>query len=270
MALTISELTKSLNLTDEQLEKMESVQSNFDTAYTADFESQRNAMDNKNKELLEKLAKSKDKQIPDDFDADGYKDYIANKSQIEEDQRKLDEDKLIATQNWDKLKNEMTNSHDKTLKKETGRLQKDNDALRHALDSELIENIALKEIDKVDGSQTLLMPHIKDSIKTYQDDSGMFKTKVVDSSGSDRINAETGNPMSVKELVSEFQANDLFSGAFPIQNKGSNTNINTGGGTHNATNNPFDKKGSSYSLTEQAKLRKTNPVLAKSLQDAIR
>jgi len=270
MTIELSKLMKDLNLTDEQMKSFESVQTTISSAYENDFETQRSSMDNKNKELLDKLAKAKEDRVPEGFDIDGYKNYIDNKEEIEKDKKKIEDDKLIATQNWDKLKNEMNNSHEKTLRTETKKLNKEIDSLRKTLDSELIENVALKEIDAVDGSQTLLMPHIKSSIATFKEETtGRYITKVVDSLGQDRINSKTGDAMTVKELVSEFQANELFSGAFPIQNQGSNTNVNAGGGTHNATNNPFDKKGKNYSLTEQAKLRKTNPTLAKSLSEAV-
>jgi len=270
MAIKLEELMKKMNLSEDQLKLMGDAQTTFDTEYNADLESQKTGVLNKNQELLDKLKASKEKEIPDGFDINGYKEYVTNKDQIVADQKKLDDDKLIATENWDKLKNDMTNAHETTLKKETGKLSSEIKLLRNSLDSELIENVALKEIEKAQGSQILLMPHIKQSIQTFQDDMGKYQTKVVDAIGKDRMNNETGNPMSVEELVSEFQANEQFAGAFPLQNKGSETTIAIDNGTnYNATNNPFDKGGKSYSLTEQSKLQRTNPTLAKTLREAV-
>lgn len=270
MAINLEKLMKTMDLSEDQLKLMSNLQTDFDKEYNTDIESQKAGVVTKNQELLDKLNEAKKNVIPDNFDIDGYNNYTQNKEQIESDKLKLEEDKLIATENWDKLKNDMNNSHEAAIKK----LTKDNNViikgLRSSLDSELIENVALKEIEKVDGSQVLLMPHIKNNIQTFQDNAGKYQTKVVDSIGKDRMNTETGNPMTVGELVSEFQANEQFAGAFPLQNKGSNTTIVIDSGTnYNATNNPFDKKGDSYSLTEQAKLNKVNPTLAKTLKEAI-
>ena len=258
-----------LELSDDQKKLVEGIQESFNTDYTANLETEKAGVLNKNQELIDKLKAAKDNAVPEGFDMDGYNNYVTNKEQIIADQKKLDDDKLIATENWDKLKNDMNNNHESAIK----RLKKDSSveisSLRSALDLELIENVALKEIEKVNGSQVLLMPHIKSSIQTFQDDNGKYSTKVVDiATGADRMNNDTGNAMTVGELVSEFQANEQFAGAFPLQNKGSNTSVSIHGTNYNSTNNPYDKSGNNYSLTEQAKLNRTNPVLAKTLREA--
>lgn len=269
MKIDLKDLVKNLNLSEEQAALIPDVQSTFETVIQKEVEQEKTGVLNKNQELLDKLKQAKEKMVPDGFDMDGYQEYVSNKDKIAEEQRKIEEERLIATQNWDKLKNEMTNNHESSIKKITKDKSNEINSLRRALDSELIENVALKEIEKVNGSQVLLMPHIKSSINTYQDDNGQFKTKVVDQFGKDRINPETGNPMKVNELVAEFQANDQFAGAFPLQNKGSETIVSQNGVNYNSTNNPFDKASSNYSLTEQAKLNKSNPALAKTLKDAV-
>jgi len=268
MGIKLEKLMEKMELSEDQLKLMSEAQENLDQQYNIDIETQKAGVINKNNELIDKLKAAKENELPENFDIEGYNEYTQNREQILADQKKLDDDKLIATENWDKLKNDMNNSHESSIKK----MKRENDSvingLRSALDSELIENVALKEIEKVQGSHVLLMPHIKNNIQTFQDAQGKYQTKVVDEVGQDRINTETGEPMSVEELVSEFQANDLFSGAFPLQNRGSNTTIVVDGANYNSTNNPFDKKGNNYSLTEQSKLNKSNPVLAKTLREA--
>ena len=269
MGIDLKEIMKGMELSDDQMKLMEEAQTSVNTAFSTDLESQKAGVLNKNKELIDKLKAAKDNAIPDNFDMDGYTDYMSNRDKIATEQRQMEEDKLVASENWNKLKNDMLNTHETVVKK----LNKDNSGkvkdLRNALDSELIENVALKEIEKVQGSQILLMPHIKNNINTYQDENGRYQTKVVDLNGKDRMNNETGEQMTVGELVAEFQANDQFSGAFPTRNRGSNTIVTTGGRQYNSTNNPFDKKGNNYSLTEQAILNKTNPTLAKTLREAV-
>jgi len=270
MPIQLKELMKNMKLTEDQAKLLGEAQESLDTTYKAELETQKKGVLNKNQELINKLKSAKENAIPEGFDLEGYNDYTKNKDQIAEDQKKLEDDKLIATENWDKLKNDMNNNHEAAIKKINKSSSSEIKSLRSALDSELIENAALKEIEKVHGSQILLMPHIKSSIETFKDESGKYQTKVIDSIGKDRMNTDTGNPMTVSELVSEFQANEQFAGAFPLQNRGSNTIITTDGGiNYNATNNPFDKTGKHYSLTEQSKLNKANPVLAKTLREAV-
>ena len=260
--MNIKELMKGVELTDEQLDSM---QKQLDQEIVTNA----TGLKNKNQELIDKLKESKGKQIPDGFDLDGYNDYVSNADQIAIDKAKAEEDALVAKQNWNKLKNDMTNNHEKTVGDLITVKDTEISGLRNSLDTILIENAAFKEIDAVKGSQILLIPHIKNSIKTFQDENGQYSTKVVDASGADRMNAETGEVFTVKELVAEFQANEAFAGAFPIQNKGSGSRINAGGSGFNSTNNPFDRAGKHYSITEQAKLMKTNPTLAKTLKDAV-
>ena len=269
MSIELNDMVKVLGLTEEQASKMNEVQEAFNKVYQNEIEAEKTGLLNKNQELLEKLRSAKEKMIPEDFDMDGYKDYVENKDKILEEKRKAEEEKLIATQNWDKLKNDMTNKHEQTINELT--LNKDNEInhLRSALDSTIIENESLKAIEEAKGNQTLLMPHIKNNIQTYLDEStGQYKTRVVDAAGNQRMNTETGNPYQIKDLISELQADERFAGAFPTMNKGSNTSVNVGGTNYTSANNPFDKNSKAYSITAQSKLRRENPTLAKTLKEA--
>jgi len=265
MALTIAELLAKANIKIEDTQ-IAALETQFSEAYTADVNKQKSGVERKNQELLDKLAKAKEKAIPDGFDIDGYKDYVENKDKIEEEKRLAEEKRLEETQNWQKLKNDMTNNYEQTINQVKNENKQTITSLRSALDSELIENIAIKAIAKEKGSPTLLMPHIKSRIATYQDDNGRFTTKVVDEFGKDAMNTKTGEPMTVSDLVNEFKSKEDFAGAFPTQNKGSNTVVNVDGKNYNAANNPFDKKGNNFSLTEQGKLNRTNPSLAAALK----
>ena len=270
MPILLNELLKEANLTEDQQKLLDSLQDTVNTQLNSDIESAKNGLISKNQELLDKLKAAKEKAIPDGFDMDGYNEYIQKKDEIEEEKRKAEEEALIAKQNWDKLKNDMTNSHEETIRQ----IKKEKDdaynTLKTHFDNMLIENVALKEIEKVEGSQTLLMPHIKAAIQTGQDDKGNYVVNVIDPITKEaRMNKDTGNPLKVSELIAEFQANEAFAGAFPIQNKGSNTNVNINNGNYNSQNNPFDKSSKNFSITEQAKLRKSNPELAKTLEQAV-
>ncbi len=268
MTIKLQELLEEAKLTDDQLAILKVAQTTVDKTISDDIKTAELGLKNKNQELLTKLKDAKEKIIPDGFDMDGYNDYVSNKDKIAAEKAKVEEDALIATENWNKLKNDMTNNHEKSIKDVTIAKDQEITNLRLALDNELIENVALKEIEKVDGSSILLMPHIKDSIKTNQNENGKYEVQVTDQTGAQRMNAETGEPFKVSDLIAELQADKSFAGAFPIQNKGSNTNINANNSNFNSTNNPFEKGSKHYSITEQAKLAKTNPTLAKTLKES--
>lgn len=268
MTIELQKLIKDLKLNDEQTSALSEAQKKLDDQLKSAIDQEASGLKNKNSELIQKLKDAKDKAIPENFDMDGYKNYVKNIDKIEKEKLEAEEKALIATKNWDKLKNDMTNNHEQTVNQLKTGFETDYNELKNSFDTVLIENAALKEIEAAEGSQVLLMPHIEKHITTYKDANGEFLTKVVGPDGKDRMNNETGELFTVKDLVAEFQANKDFSGAFPIQNAGSGGDANIQGTNYNSTNNPFDKKGKHYNLTEQAKLRKTNPALAKSLAEA--
>ena len=267
----ITALLKALKITlpEDQTDLLKAAQEKLDAEVLADVNLQKQGVLSKNQELLDKLKAAKEKALPEGFDMEGYQDYTKNKDKIIADKLKAEEERLIATENWDKLKNTMNNEHESAMQKITREKQEEIDALRHSLDNELIENAAIKSIELEKGNQVLLMPHIKNRIKTFQDANGNYSTKVVDSAGNDYMDKKTGEPVSVAGLIAEFKANEAFAGAFPLQNRGSNATVVVDGKNYNATNNPFDKKGAGYSLTKQAQLRKTNPTLAEALSKEV-
>lgn len=268
MPIELNDLVKALNLSEEQSALIPDVQKTFNDTLKSEIDSEKQGVLSKNQELINKLKEAKEKMIPEDFDMEGYQDYVSNKDQILADKAKAEEEKLIAEQNWNKLKNDMTNSHEEQIAKLNNNYNSEKSELRGALDNVLIENDSLKAIEDAKGSHILLMPHIKNHIQTYKDETtGKYATRVVDASGNQRMNKETGNPFEIKDLVEELKADERFSGAFPMQNQGSNTNINVGGTNYTSANNPFDKSSKAYSITAQSKLRKENPTLAKTLKE---
>lgn len=224
------------------------------------------ALEGKRDELLEKLRKAKDNQIPEGFDMSDYETYLAEKDKIEEERKKAEEEKLIASQNWEKLKSDMNDNHTKALNELKESYEAQLKEAKGDLNSFMIENKALQAIEAEDGNTFLLLPHIKPQLETVKTDSG-YEIIVKNPDKSQRMNAETGEPFGLKDLVAEMKSDTKFSGAFPTSNRGSGQEASAGGGEASSQNNPF-KKGSSYNVTEQAKLIKTNPTLAAALKKA--
>jgi hypothetical protein len=110
---------------------------------------------------------------------------------------------------WDKLKAQMLEKHkeelaakDKEIARLTGNLEK------HLVDAEVVNAIS-----KADGNVELLRPHVKAMVKLVQSESGEFAPQVVDATGSLRVNG-SGDPLTIKDLVSEMRDQDVYAGAF--------------------------------------------------------
>jgi len=266
--INVEEVLSGIELTEDQRSALEDIQNNLNTRLEAEINVQKKGLLKKNEELIGELRQAKENKLPDGFDLKDYQEYVKNKDKIEAERIKAEEERLIATQNWDKLKHDMLTEHERTLQDLQSKYEKDTSFLRRTLDSELIENSVIKAIDREKGNQTLLMPHIKSSMRTVQDEeTGRFLTQVVDASGEPRMDPKTGEPMKIEDLVAELKSKPEFAPAFPLQNQGSQTIVNVDGKNYNSTNNPFDKKSPHYSITKQAQLNRTNPTLASKLKE---
>jgi len=213
--------------------------------------------------LLDQINKLKKNQMPDNVDMDAYNTFLTEKDELETQKAKAKEDALAAAGEWDTLKGSMTDAHSVEITTLTNDYTTKLTGLQSALDKELIENVAVKAIDKEHGNATLLLPHIKPNLKTVKSEAGDYTTQVVDAEGNQRINSTNGEVFTINDLVAELKANETFSGAFPMQNSGSGIPPNSGGKGGNQVN-PW--KADTKNITLQAKLTRTNPVLAAQMQ----
>ena len=127
--------------------------------------------------------------------------------------------------NLDKIKQELAAAHSKDLGVKDKRIE----ALKGQLDKMLIENVAKSAISELKGDTELLMPHLVGHIQSVEED-GEFKVFVVDKDKERRYSGATGQPMTIKELVSEFKASDKFSKLFASEAP-SGGGMNPRGGT---------------------------------------
>lgn len=223
--------------------------------------SEEKGLSDKNKELLEKLAKAKGNQLPEDFDPDAFAKYLSDAEEFAKKQKELEDKELEDKGQWEALREKLVNGHSTAIGDLTTSKDGEISTLRGALDKTLIENAAIKAIDAEEGNSFFLLPHLKPQIKTVETD-GAFGIQVVDSAGEARMNDE-GKPFTVKELVNEMKANDQFAPAFPIQNGGTG-NEQTGGTNGHNSINPWKKD--SRNVTLQAKITKENPNLAAQMK----
>lgn len=269
MSIEIAEIVKALDLNDDQTSKIGEIQNTFNDVLQKEIDNEKSGVLNKNQQLLDELKQAKEKMMPEGIDIEEFKQFQTEREKILEEKRKAEEDKLIASENWDKLKSDMAANHEKNINEIKSASQNEISELKNALNTTIIENDALKAIEEAKGNHTLLMPHVKESLKVVKDaETNKYKTIVVDEKGNEKLNPTSGEAFSVKDLISELQADERFTGAFPTMNQGSNTNVNINNTNYTTANNPFDKKSKAYSITEQARIRKENPTQATKLKQA--
>lgn len=106
------------------------------------------------------------------------------------------------------VKTSMAAGFDAEKKKLTART----DALQTQLYGLLVENTATAAIAELKGTPELLLPFIKTQVKVTEAD-GRFVVTVVDGAGETRYGA-TGQPMTIKELVTEMKGQEKYGRLF--------------------------------------------------------
>lgn len=130
---------------------------------------------------------------------------------------------------WDKLKAQMNTAHQSELAKKDETLA----AMRKRLSSELVDKNAVSEIATAGGVPDLLLPHVQRQTKVDDD----FNVTVVDAKGDPRIKGN-GDPFTIKDLVAEMKASDVYGRAFNGSgNSGSGTPPNSGSSGSNSGGN---------------------------------
>ena len=86
------------------------------------------------------------------------------------------------------------------------------------LEKYMVENAAVLAVTAAKGNSTLLMPHIRDSVKLVKDGDD-YVVRVLDSAGDYRGDGK-GGFMDVAQYVGELKTNKTFAGAFESDNQG--------------------------------------------------
>jgi len=143
-------------------------------------------------------------------------------------------------------------------KAEEERDQMFKDMQRNMLEREAMEAIAAHK-----GKPTLLRREVMAQLKLAKTDAG-WKVRVVDEDGDERYDGD-GKPMTVHNLVALMRQSDDYAAAFEGDGAtGSGSRSPAGGTKISSKTNPWSK--ATFNATEQAKILKSNPQLAKQLQ----
>lgn len=119
--------------------------------------------------------------------------------------------------NWEKLKGDLEAGHKKALATKDQEML----AMRATVERYLVDNEATSALAEAKGSVQLLLPHVKSSVKVMEEN-GQYVVRVVDKDGDPRGDGK-GGFMTIKDLVGEMKASDVFGRAFESSG-------NTGGG----------------------------------------
>ncbi len=105
-------------------------------------------------------------------------------------------------------------------------------AYQNQLYSYLVENTAMTAVTELKGAADLLMPFIKNQVKVAEED-GKFVVHVVDAAGERRYSGVTGQPLSIKELVTGMKADPKYGRLFESEQQpgGGGGGMPPGGGT---------------------------------------
>lgn len=110
---------------------------------------------------------------------------------------------------WDQLKGQLLDKHQKELEASTGKVS----AMQKALEQHLVDAEATRALAEAKGIPALLLPHVKAAVKVVEENGG-YAVKVVDAQGNPRIVDGKGTAMTIPDLVAEMKKSDIFGRAF--------------------------------------------------------
>lgn len=236
-------------------------------------------------EDLQKKISGVDLDRVKDIDLENYEDQLAELNRLKQKEEEQQTQKLKDEKEWEKLERQLAEQHSQKVKavenqytskleemqKSIENLSKEKEtelgSMYNTLKSNLKDKELTAELAKANGNIPVLMPHISPYVEVEKSDNGDYRAIVVDKEGTPRIN-NTGQPMTIGELVSEFKGKPEFQGdgLFKIDTKPGGSGSEGNRGVDDKTNNPFAKD--SWNLTQQAKLRKSDPQKYETLKKA--
>lgn len=167
---------------------------------------------------LEKLKPLRD--AVGDLEPDAVRDALKLAGEIRDKKRRAEGD-------FDKWKGEVADKHKGELAAKDERIKLLEAELFHSLAAQK----ATEEIASLGGAPKVLLPHVVPHLKVTENEAATkpgerFQAVVVDAAGNPRIADGAGTPLSIKALIEEFRADDVFAANFSA---GSSTGSGAGG-----------------------------------------
>jgi len=160
------------------------------------------AKERENARKAEQARKQREKELEDlGMSTDEIKELIQK-------EQERDQNKQYEKGEFEKLKQQLKEQHQKELEKKDSRANQ----LYKSLEGQLVNAEAVRAISKHKGASELLLPHIQSQVSVEEGDDGKFTVRVMGKDGP-RFNKE-GEYMSIEDLVLEMKENDTFGRAF--------------------------------------------------------
>lgn len=175
-----------------------------------------------------------------------------------ENLKKLIDESGDASAKFEKIRAELVKTHQEELKSRDLVVAE----MEGTLKEHLMEAAAKTAIAEAKGKVKPLLPYVMQKLRFEKQD-GKYRVNVIDEDGDERMTKD-GKPMDIRALVDELKSDDDFSALFEGSGtSGSNARPTKGGQTTGISNNPFAAE--TLNLTEQMRLKKSNPALADKL-----
>lgn len=154
----------------------------------------------------EKALRSRFGNLPEDLDAEQIIALLEEKKQREEEGAKK-------AGEFDKLKEQLVQQHQKELAKTTERAA----GLEKAIQKLVLDNAVMRTFEDMKDdirSPELLRPHVLNALRVTEVQPFTFQVEVLGEDGQPRIGDSKGVLLSPKQLVEEMRAKDAFAPAF--------------------------------------------------------
>lgn len=109
----------------------------------------------------------------------------------------------------DALKDQLNAAHEAVVTEKDSRI----DFLTGKVHEYVVDAVAIKAITDLEGSPTLLLPHVKKAVKVREVDND-FLAEVQNPDGTPKIGDTKGTPMSIVQHVEEMKGMAEFAGGF--------------------------------------------------------
>jgi len=182
-------------------------------------------------------------------------------------EKEIEKRELEKKGEFDKLREQLIKEHEKELKtKEQSVI--DLSTKYERLDAELNTTVLSNHIAMEAATAKCLNPKLleltlsQEAQVVIDEQTGRRSIKLVDEYGEPRVDPKTGKPFTIKQRIAEMKEMQEYAMLFEGAKAGSGSRTVNG---ITLKGNPFDRKSPHFNLTEQGRLYRDNPDLAKRL-----
>lgn len=136
-------------------------------------------------------------------------------SKLREEKAKREEEKQKAAGDYESLKKQLVENHQKELGEKDNRIN----FLTKNLEHNVVTAVLNDEIVKAGGHPDYIAHAIRRQVRMKETEQGV-SAEVVDAEGNPRVTGPEGTAMSVQELVAQFKSEEKWGGAFAASGAG--------------------------------------------------